>query len=239
VNTTNDGAAGGQTTLDGFRGVIFDLDGTLLDTLGDIAGAANTVLAQHGFPVHPVSAYRSFVGEGVQVLLTRALPPDHRDEATVRACLKTMQVEYVRHLNKTTQPYPGIAELLSALQQRGMRLAVLSNKPDEFTAQCVTEFFGAALFAPILGLRADRPRKPDPAGALEIAARWALTSSRVLYLGDSGTDMRTAAAAGMFAVGVLWGYRDHAELASAGAKRLLARPLDLLGQEWWKMTNDE
>lgn len=214
--------------LEGFRGVIFDLDGTLLDTLGDIAAAANCVLTKHGFRPHPTPAYRLFVGEGVQMLITRALPPDHRDPATVRACLDTMESEYQRHLNKTAQPYDGVSELLSGLKHRNLRLAVLSNKPDQFTARCVTDFFGTGVFDPILGLRADRPRKPDPAGALEIASSWQLPPSQILYLGDSGTDMQTAVAAGMFPLGVLWGYRDEPELAAAGARALLEHPGDLL-----------
>jgi phosphoglycolate phosphatase len=214
--------------INGFSAAIFDLDGTLLDTLGDIAAAANSVLIQHGFPPHPLPAYKGFVGDGVRVLLTRALPEDRRDEATVEGCLKTMQVEYLHHLNQTARPYPGIPELLEKLRRRSLRLAVLSNKPDEFTTRCVTEFFPAGQFDPILGLRSDRPRKPDPSGALEIAAHWGLAATRVIYLGDSGTDMQTAVRAGMFPVGVLWGYRGEAELLAAGAKRLLKTPADLL-----------
>src|SRR5690242_11628205 len=155
-----------------FEGVIFDIDGTLLNTLSDIGAAANAVLSQHGFPTHPLSAYRAFVGEGVQVLLTRALPKDRRDPETVRACLRTMQVEYLRHLNKTAQPYPGIPELVGELRSRGLRLAVLSNKPDEYAARCIAEFFPDQPFNPILGLSPNRPRKPDPAGAFEIARQW-------------------------------------------------------------------
>jgi phosphoglycolate phosphatase len=215
-------------SLDTFRGVIFDLDGTLLDTLGDIADAANCVLAKHGFPPHPLADYRQFVGDGVQMLITRALPPDRRDPDTVRACLQTMDSEYQRHLNQTAQPYAGVSELLSSLKRRNLRLAVLSNKPDQFTARCVTDFFGKDLFNPILGLRADRPRKPDPAGALEIARSWGVAPSDILYLGDSGTDMQTAVSAGMFPLGVLWGYRDQPELLATGARALLKHPGDLL-----------
>ena len=207
-----------------FAGAVFDLDGTLLDTLSDIGNAANSVLRQHGFPDHPVHAYRDFVGDGVRVLLTRALPPARRDEATLSACLATMQVEYPRYLNKSARPYPGVPELLDALQTRGWRLAVLSNKPDEFTERCVVEFFGPDLFTPILGLHPDRPRKPDPAGALEIARRWSMAPAQIAYFGDSGTDMETARSAGMFAIGVLWGYRGKGELLAAGAQQLIETP---------------
>ena len=211
-----------------FRGVIFDLDGTLLDTLGDIAGAANAVLTQHGFPTHPVSAYRAFVGDGVQILLKRALPEAARDPVTLQECMKTMQVEYLRHLNQTARPYPGLPEVLEQLKSRGLRLAVLSNKPDEFTARCVQDFFGPDLFAPILGLHPNRPRKPDPAGARLIAEAWKCAPEEILYVGDSGTDMETAVAGGMFPLGVLLGYRDEAELRRAGAKWLISKPLEIL-----------
>ncbi|MFO1501273.1 MAG: HAD family hydrolase [Verrucomicrobiota bacterium] len=213
--------------VNAFAGVIFDLDGTLLDTLADIGNAANAVLAQHNFPTHPISAYRQFVGEGVRVLLTRSLPSSHRDEETIEACLKTMQVEYPRNLNKTAQPYPGVPQVVSTLKARGLRLAVLSNKPDEFTAACVEQFFGKGLFDPIFGLHPDRPRKPDPAGALAISGGWGIPTPNILYVGDSGTDMQTAIAANMYPVGVLWGYRDEAELLAAGAKELIRTPADL------------
>jgi phosphoglycolate phosphatase len=225
-------AAPGLPLAPKFAGIIFDLDGTLLDTLGDIANAGNAVLARHGFPTHPVSDYRAYVGEGVQVLLTRALPVGQRDPETVRACLHTMQVEYPRHLNQTAQPYPGVLELLAELKRQGLLLGILSNKPDEFTARCVADFFPDHLFDPILGLSPDRPRKPNPAGAFEIARRWGLPPARILYLGDSGTDIETAVAAGMFPVGVLWGYRDESELTGAGARKLLARPAALLDEKF-------
>jgi phosphoglycolate phosphatase len=215
--------------LAGIAGAIFDLDGTLLNTLADIDSAANSVLAQHGLPSHPISAYREFVGEGVRVLMHRALPPENRDGKTLEACLETMQVEYPRHLNRTAAPYAGIPEILSALRGRSLRLAVLSNKPDEFTSRCISDFFGDQLFDPVLGLHPDRPRKPDPAGALEIARRWNVSPERIIYLGDSGTDMETAVRAGMLPIGVLWGYRCAKELLGAGAKHLLRHPNELLG----------
>lgn len=213
--------------LSQFRGAVFDLDGTLLDTLSDIGNAANAVLAHHGFPLHPIEQYRHFVGDGVRVLMTRALPDNAQDAETVAKCLQTMEIEYRRHLNKTAQPYPGIFDLLHQLKSLGLRLAVLSNKADAYTRPCVVEFFGDKMFEPIFGLRPDRPRKPDPAGALEIAALWQIPSHEVLYFGDSGTDMLTANSAGMLSIGVSWGYRSQEELQAAGAKYLLAKPSDL------------
>ncbi len=211
-----------------FRGVIFDLDGTLLDTLEDIGNAANAVLAHHGFPSHPILAYRQFVGEGIQVLMKRSLPSTHRDEATLQACLQTMKTEYVRNLNKTAKPYPGIPEVLTKLKAAGLKLAVLSNKPDEFTGRCVTDFFGNELFQVCFGLRPGVPRKPDPAGALEIAQSWQTAPGNILYVGDSGTDMQTAMAAAMFPLGVLWGYRSREELLAHGAKAVIEKPDELL-----------
>jgi phosphoglycolate phosphatase len=160
--------------------------------------------------------------------MTRALPADSRDEKTLDACLKTMAVEYQRFLNKAASPYPGIVDLISRLGHEKLRLAVLSNKPDEFTAHCVIDFFGDNLFDPILGFSQSRPRKPDPAGALEICRRWHLAPAQVLYLGDGDTDMKTARAAGMYAVGALWGYRSETDLRESGAQSLIKAPADLL-----------
>lgn len=209
---------------------MFDIDGTLLDTLTDIANATNAVLLAHRLPPHPVQDYREFVGDGVTMLLRRALPDQRRDEATLASCLRVMETEYLRHLNQTARPYPGIPELLASLRGRGLRLAVLSNKPDQFAARCVTEYFGKDMFDPILGLSSARPRKPDPAGAFEIAAAWEIPPSRILYVGDSGTDMETASKAGMMPIGVEWGYRSRVELLGAGARRLLSDPADLLDE---------
>lgn len=227
----NDVRSASSEGWEGFLGAVFDLDGTLLDTIADIGNAANAVLRRHSFPTHPLSEYRQFVGEGVRVLLLRALPPQHRDDGTLNACMETMQSEYLRHLNQTAKPYPGVLELLTSLKERRFKLAVLSNKPDQFTTQCVTDFFGEGLFNPILGLREDRPRKPDPAGALEIAFQWGIPPSQILYFGDSGTDMQTATAAGMYPIGVLWGYRDGSELLATGARRVLKEPAALFNHQ--------
>jgi len=213
--------------------VIFDLDGTLLDTLRDLADSMNAVLEELGYSAHPVDAYRTFVGEGVLNLVRRALPPDWR-ERVVRAdgflerCVQAMREQYELRSTLTTAPYPGIPELLASLGERGVYLAVLSNKPDAFTKKLVTRFFGERRFAVVLGARDGVPRKPDPAGAREILRLLGKSPAETLYVGDSGTDMDTAARAGMVSVGVLWGFRSTAELRGHGATRLVSAPHELL-----------
>jgi phosphoglycolate phosphatase len=211
-----------------FRAAIFDLDGTLLDTLDDIANAANTVLAPRGFPTHPNASYRTFIGDGVIKLMLRALPQAHQDDATVQASVGAYVREYGRTWNALTKPYPGVPEMLDALAVRGLKLAVLSNKPDHFTQQCVDELLAKWAFHAVLGASDQFPRKPDPASAIEIARRLGVPPAECLYVGDSGTDMQTAHAAGMCAVGALWGFRSREELLQDGAQHLLTKPGDLL-----------
>ena len=211
-----------------FRATIFDLDGTLLDTLDDIANAANSVLAARGFPTHPNSHYRRFIGEGVVKLMLRALPETHRDEASVQACVGAYVQEYERTWNALTKPYPGVPELLDALVLRGLKLAVLSNKPDHFTQRCVGELLAKWTFGEVLGASDRFPRKPDPASAIETANRLGVLPAECLYVGDSGIDMQTARAAGMCAVGALWGFRGREELLRDGAQVLINKPGEVL-----------
>jgi phosphoglycolate phosphatase len=211
-----------------FGAVIFDLDGTLLDTLEDIADSANRVLAGRGFPEHPVEAYRHFVGDGVRKLVERMLPLEERTEALVELCLAEMRDEYGRNWNVKTRPYGGIPELLDALRDRGVRTAVLSNKPDELTRACVRELLPQSCFDTVEGHKAGIPHKPDPAGARALARRLGVTPGRVVLVGDSDIDMRTAVNAGMYPVGATWGFRSREELTGAGAVALLERPADLL-----------
>jgi|ERR1035437_1503832 phosphoglycolate phosphatase len=216
-----------------FRATIFDLDGTLLDTLDDIANTANSVLAGRGFPTHPNADYRTFIGEGVVKLMLRALPNTHQDEATVQACVGDYVQEYERTWNALTRPYPGVPEMLDALVVRGLKLAVLSNKPDRFTQRCVDELLAKWAFDVVLGASDQFPRKPDPASAIETAKRLGVPPAECLYVGDSGVDMRTARAAHMCAVGALWGFRGREELLNDGAQFLIKKPsaaLDLLNR---------
>lgn len=219
----------GHYSTSNMKAVIFDLDGTLLDTLEDIADAVNAGLAANGFPPHSKETYRTFIGKGADNLVFRALPKEARDEATVKRCLAGFHEVYSRNWNKKTRPYPGIAQLLDALISRGIKLAVLSNKPQRFTSLCVTEQLSRWTFEAVLGASETLPLKPDPAGALEIARRLTIAPKDFIYIGDSAIDIKTARAAGMFAVGALWGFRGREELEQAGAQALIERPEQLLG----------
>jgi phosphoglycolate phosphatase len=211
-----------------FRALLFDLDGTLLDTLEDLAGSMNRVLARRGWPVHEADSFRYFVGDGARVLVLRALPEEHRDEASIAACLADFREDYDRNWRVKTQPYAGVAEMLDELERRGLPKAVLSNKPHDFTTRCVSELLPRWRFEPVLGLRDDRAAKPDPGGALEIAGLLGISPEEFLYVGDTSIDMETAQAAGMHPVGVLWGFRPKEELERSGARTLLAHPMELL-----------
>jgi phosphoglycolate phosphatase len=175
-----------------------------------------------------VDAYRYFVGEGMEMLVRRALPGDRRDEGSVSRCLGEMRAEYGERWARKTRPYPGIPELLTALVSRGLTAAIVSNKPQEDTLAVVSHLLGSWTFAAVVGARPGLPRKPDPSGALEISRTLGIPPDLWLYLGDTATDMQTANAAGMFAAGALWGFRDADELSAAGAKVLLRHPLELL-----------
>lgn len=207
--------------------VIFDLDGTLLNTLADIGDSANGALEKRGFPAHPLESYRNFIGDGAGQLIRRVLPEESRDEALIQACLEDFQREYGRNWNVQTKPYPGVPEMLDLVVSSGLIPAVLSNKPDKFTQKCVNELLPKWRFEVILGASGAFPRKPDPAGALEVARRLNIAPAQFLYVGDSGVDMQTAVAAGMFAVGVLWGFRGREELRQGGAQVLIEHPMEI------------
>ena len=211
-----------------FKAVIFDLDGTLLDTLEDIANSMNSVLKKHGFPVHGLEAFRYFVGDGVEMLVRRAIPADSLDEEKVGIYVKEFLDTYAGCGNATTKPYEGLEETLDGLTERGIRMAILSNKPQASTAQCVVDFLKDWKFDIVLGQREGVPRKPDPASAFQIATFLRLDPEHILFLGDTGVDMKTATSAGMYPVGALWGFRSGAELKRAGAKSLIKHPKELL-----------
>ncbi|RPI63995.1 MAG: HAD family hydrolase, partial [Planctomycetaceae bacterium] len=214
--------------MNNYQAVMFDLDGTLLDTIDDLTDAMNAALAELGFPPRTVDECKIFVGNGVVNFASLALGEGNCNEATLEKLLPIYRNHYAAGWARKTRPYDGIVELIDALKARGLPMAVFSNKPDEFTKAMVNHFFPPATFEVILGARKGRPEKPDPTVAIEIAGQMNVQPSRFLYVGDTNTDMKTAISAGMYAVGALWGFRSADELLANGAKTLIAHPMELL-----------
>ena len=211
-----------------YKAVIFDLDGTLLNTLEDISDSMNYVLRNKGFPIHKLDTYNYFVGEGVARLVAQALPQDKRNEEIIKECYEDFKYYYSLNWKVKTKLYQGVPEMLNALTERDIKLSILSNKPHEFTLQCVDEFFSQWIFDVVLGMKDSVPPKPDPTGALQIAEKFKMETSCILYLGDTSVDMKTAVNAKMLPIGVLWGFRSREELLQNGAKVLLNNPMDIL-----------
>lgn len=206
------------------RGVIFDLDGTLIDSLDDIADAMDHVLDGLGLPRRTRDEYERFIGEGARLLVRRSVGgrADLEDEA-----FAAFRARYSSRLLVSTRPYPGVEELLASLAARGAPTAVLSNKPHDATVKIVRALFPDHPFVLVLGHREDTPRKPDPTSAFEIARAMGLAPRDVLFVGDTAVDLATARAAGMIPIGVLWGMRSREELEAAGAAHLIAEPGEL------------
>lgn len=210
------------------KAVIFDLDGTLLDTLEDIAASCNAALERRGWPVHPVDAYRRMVGNGFQTLVRRAIPASVPldgpmvDEVTAEA-----RAEYSLHLMDRTRPYEGISEALETLAEAGVPMSVLSNKPDEQSRELIGHFFPSIPFVRVQGALPGVPLKPDPCSLINVLAIMEAHKRRSCYVGDSNVDMITARNAGIMGVGVAWGFRGPEELQKCGAGKILAAPAEL------------
>lgn len=209
------------------KAAMFDLDGTLTDTLEDLADSMNRVLTDFGMPTHPLEPFRYYVGDGIDEF-ARRVAPRGTDEATIGKMVARMVELYGANWNNKTKPYPGIVELLDALSGRGVKLAVLSNKPDRVAQLVVTHYFGEKRFGKVFGSRDGVPKKPDPTAAFEIISFFGVKPAEVLYFGDTDTDMKTGRAAGMFTIGVTWGFRPREELLAAGAEAIIDHPLEAL-----------
>jgi phosphoglycolate phosphatase len=214
---------------DTYQAVIFDMDGTLLDTIEDIADSMNAALESLGFPVLPIEQYRDLVGDGIEVLAMRALPEEQRTVETIAASVKAMREEYGARWSVKSRPFPGIPELLDGLMEMGIRLSILSNKLDDFTKTMARSLLPNWRFIEVRGLAPSVPRKPDPAGAYLCAERMGVDPMHCIFVGDSIIDMDTANRAGMAPFGALWGYQDRQRLMNHGARILLDDPRDLLG----------
>jgi phosphoglycolate phosphatase len=209
--------------------VIFDLDGTLIDSLGDLADAMNAVLDTRRFPVHPLDSYRHFVGNGIEMLVRRALPSAVVNESNVAEFVGLMREEYSTRWLATTRPFPQIPELLATLLSRKIQTAVLSNKPDSSTRTLVGQLFPDHPFVSVRGERNGVPRKPDPTSTLEIISELEVSPPKTVFVGDTPIDITTGTKAGARTVGVAWGFREAHELLDAGADNVIHRPLELLG----------
>lgn len=192
--------------------VIFDLDGTLLNTIADLAEAANHALAQCGYPQHSPAAYPYYVGNGVTRLLERVMPEDERNEENIAIMRRHFTDYYGSHLTAHTRPYPGISELLHALRDNGIQIAVASNKYQAAVNELIAFYFPDVEWAAIHGNREGVPVKPDPSIVFSILNECPTPKSQVLYVGDSGVDMQTARRAAVTSVGVTWGFRSEQEL---------------------------
>ncbi|MGF7184145.1 phosphoglycolate phosphatase [Desulfitispora alkaliphila] len=211
-----------------FEAVIFDLDGTLIDSIDDLADSVNAVLAKRGMPTHSREDVKYFVGSGMENLVLRAMPQTARADAElVNACIEDVVEEYGKNWAVKTDLYSGIPELLDSLTKQGISINVLSNKPHQYTKVVVEKFLSEWEFKIILGAREEVPKKPDPAGAIEIAEALNVDPEKILYLGDTNVDMETASRAGMYGVGVLWGFRKKEELEGQ-AKAIVAHPQEVL-----------
>lgn len=212
-----------------YRGIIFDLDGTLIDTLEDLADSVNEALERMGYPVWPVEAYRFKVGRGFRNLMENSVPEEAKgDDGVIDRMLAFFVEAYDRRYMNKSRPYEGVDALLDRLTEKGVFLAVNSNKRTDYTEKLIDKLFGRIPFVGVFGERAGVPKKPDPAGALELCGRMGLEPEEVLYVGDSGTDMKTGKNAGMDTVGVGWGFRGFPELKENGAVYLAGTVQDIL-----------
>ncbi|ACL76442.1 HAD family hydrolase [Ruminiclostridium cellulolyticum] len=207
--------------------VLFDLDGTLINSLEDLAESANEALTKHGFKAHPLEAYKKFVGNGVRNLIKSATP-DGTEDSVVDMILEDYRKIYNKNYVNKTRVYAGIHEMLENLKKVGVKMGVCSNKPHKPTNEIVEKLLGNKYFDVVFGEREGIPRKPDPASLIEAAEKLGVVPSQTIYVGDSGGDMESANRAGMLAVGVLWGFREQDELKSCGGKILIASPSELV-----------
>jgi phosphoglycolate phosphatase len=211
-----------------FKCVIFDLDGTLVDTLGDIALSMNRALESQGFKPVPEGEYKTMVGWGIKRLAYLALPPESREEARVEELAASAARFYAEKPLVYSKPYPGILEMLGELKRKKLRTAVLTNKPDPVAQMVIEGLFPPAYFDEVLGDTAEFPRKPNPASAWDLIMRLDSTPRDTIFVGDSEVDMETALAAECHALGVSWGFRSREALEKAGAQRIIDNPWDLL-----------
>lgn len=201
--------------------VIFDLDGTLLNTLSDLACSTNYALEKNGFPQHSIESYNYFVGNGINKLFEQALPDGKKTEENILKIRKTFLPYYDTHNTNYTKPYKGIPKLLNTLQTEGIKIAVASNKYQQATEKLISYYFPDITFIAIFGQREGIPAKPDPTVVHEIVRMADIPATDTLFVGDSGVDMQTASDSGITSIGVTWGFRPRSELETSGAVHIV------------------
>lgn len=209
-----------------FKVAIFDLDGTLLNTLDDLANACNYALNKFNFPIHEVDKYKTFIGNGIYKLVERALPECKKDSGTATMVLEAFNKYYNEHMMDMTKPYDGVLDLLDKLVSEEIKLAVVSNKKHDFTIDIVKKYFGER-FDIVFGHRDNYKEKPDPASVLEVIKDFNVSKEECIYIGDSNVDIITARNAGVKSIGVSWGFREKEELAREGADYLADNTVEL------------
>ena len=209
-----------------YKAVIFDLDGTLLNTLEDLANACNYALVECGLPTYQVEKYKKFVGDGRYKLIERIIPEAKKTPELFNKVLSLYDEYYEKHMMDVTKPYAGIIELLDDLNEKGLKLAVVSNKPHEFTTKVVKTIFEDRLQL-VFGQRVNFPTKPDPATVFEVFKNFKVTPEECIYVGDSNVDIMTAKNAGIKSIGVAWGFRGKEELEAEGADFIVSTAQEL------------
>lgn len=202
--------------------IIFDLDGTLVNSLADLADATNYALHSFGYETHELNKYRYFVGDGTLLLIERALPQEKRTPEIIQMVHKVFSEEYRKCCLNKTKPYDKVVEMLKYLKSKGLLLAVASNKPDNFTKEIVHSIFGSEMFDFIHGKRDKVPKKPDPSIAFRIMNEAGAFAEETVFVGDTNIDIKTGKACGAFTIGCLWGFRDFSELKEANADKIVS-----------------
>lgn len=210
-----------------YKAVIFDLDGTLVNSIKDIADAMNVVLQKRNYPTYDYDTYKTFVGSGVKSLVVKALPRNKTDETEINTCLSDMMQVYSACCTNKTAPYPGILKLLDTLHAKGLKLAILSNKEDGLTKKVATALLPKYI-QPVLGLKEEALKKPNPKVLLQLCETLNVKPNEAIYVGDTDVDILVAKNANTLAIGVSWGFRDPQELIAKGANYMLQTPEDLL-----------
>lgn len=210
------------------QAIVFDLDGTLLNTLYSISSTVNRLLMSGGYREIPEDRFRSLTGNGSLVLMERVLKEVNAEKEDLASWHKAYRTSFLQHCTDGVRPYDGLPSVLTELKQRGIRLFVLTNKDQEEAERVIRSAYGESLFTEVRGKREEFPVKPDPSSLLDLLTQYRLSKEKVLYVGDTGTDMETAKRAELFSVGVLWGYRDREELEASGASAIISRPEELI-----------